>query len=136
MSKETKKAALLDKAAMKEKAVKYCQANPNVKEVYVSADGSLFPKAYFAAQHATTLEDKEVVHYKAPASTFSRVVTEKTTGIPYQLTDDEKELLAKGLDVKNYQAIKALVAKLEIKTTDNKAETLIEALKSHPVYSV
>lgn len=130
-----KKAALLSEAAMKEKAIKYCKENGR-KEVYVTADGNLFPKSYFATTHATTLEKKEIVHYTTTVSKSDTVVTEKATGTPYQLSTEEKELLATGLESKNYAAIKALVAKLEIKTEDNKAETLIAALKLHPVYSV
>lgn len=120
---------------MKEKAAKYCNENPLVTEIFVTADGFLFQKEKFAKDHAATLENKETLHYKASASVVVKENEniETGSGASYELTAEDKELLKSGLESKNYQAIKALVIKLDIKTEDLKADTLIEALKNYSV---
>ena len=51
-----------------EKADNYFKENPKVKEVYISADGFLFTNRNFACNHAATLENKEPLHFKNPAT--------------------------------------------------------------------
>lgn len=126
---ELVKEASFDKEALQKKATEYFAKNKDAKVVFLTADGFMFLKRNFASDHANTLEGKEVFDFKNPNHVESN--TDQTEDGNTQLTEEQKQLLVSGLEVKNYNAIKALVKVLNIETPDQKAETLIKALEDY-----
>lgn len=126
---ELVKEASLSKEALQKKATEYFVKNKDAKVVFLTADGFMFLNRNFASDHANTLEGKEVFDFKNPSHVESD--TDQTADDNTQLNEEQKQLLATGLEVKNYNAIKALAKVLNIETPDQKAETLIKALEDY-----
>lgn len=113
---------------MKTKAEKYFKENPNVPEVYYTSDGFPFLNPYFAKQHANTLDDTQVQTFQNESLGVAAITED--TDVDTGLTADELELITKGLDNKNYNALLALAKKLQLNISDNKAKTVIDALQA------
>lgn len=94
-------------------------------EVFSTSDANLFENIGFAKNHAATLEDKEVVTHTMNVADLEVVLDEDT------LSEEQLELLEKGLVTANYKEMKALVAFLKLPTADQKGPTLIEALEAY-----
>lgn len=118
---------------LKDKAAKYFETNPEKDKVFGTSDGFLFEVERFAAGHAQTLEDgkNEVETFKNVK--LLEVEAKEVAGseTTYQLTDADKTLFETGLIKGNYNALKVLAKNLKIETTDQKAETFINALEDY-----
>lgn len=108
----------------------YFEQNKAKSKVYSTADGFLFENLGFAKNHASTLDDKNVTPHTKSSNV--EVVDEDVLN-NYQLTDVDKQLLDSGLVKENYNALRSLVNRLKIETTDQRAETLINALEDYKV---
>jgi hypothetical protein len=118
---------------LKDKAAKYFESNPEKDKVFGTTDGFLFEVERFAAGHAQTLEEgqNEVETFRNVNLLEVEAETVTGTEISYQLTDADKELFETGLVKGNYNALKVLAKNLKIETTDQKAETFINALEEY-----
>lgn len=105
------------------RAQEYFNNTPEAKKVYETSDGFVFEQIQNAVSHASTLEDKQVLTLGRDGELF-------TDENPLDaLTDAQKEILENGLESRNYTFIKEIVKVLNIETVDQKADTLINALK-------
>ncbi|QYS86311.1 hypothetical protein JJC03_15515 [Flavobacterium oreochromis] len=129
MSKENLNESTLTEVDLKSKAYKYFEENKKVKELHLTDDGFIFLKRNFAADHAQTLEGKQVHTFKNPLQIDLEV--EEVIETNNVLSADEKKLLATELLSKNYPEMKALIKALNINVVDGKAETLITALQEY-----
>lgn len=129
MSEETQKKSTLTEVDLKTKAKKYFEENTKVKDIHMTDDGFIFLKNKFAADHAETLEGKQVHTFKNPLQID--VKAEKVTVTNKVLSAEEKKLLATELLSKNYNEMKSLVKALNIDVVNTKAGTLITALEEY-----
>lgn len=130
--KETATASINDAIAL---AVSAYFAQKGAKsEVFSTSDGFLFENVAFATNHASTLEDKNVTPH-SNANDLDVFDDEEITDDQdtYKLTDQDKQLLESGLVKENYNALKALIKNLKIETTDQKADSLIQALEDYKI---
>lgn len=111
----------------KDLAIDYFERHPSNDECHITSDNRVFHNKGAAESFAGTLDDKKI-------SSFERKLVMKkdpeTKPVDKEADKAEKlkELEALELVKENYNQMKALVKYFEIKTADQKAETLIAAL--------
>lgn len=127
-SENTAKASIKDAIAL---AVTAYFAQSNAKDtVYSTADGFLFENSGFATNHASTLEDKNVIPHGI-ANDFEVVDPEVVARQNSELSTEQLELLNNGLVKENYNQLKQLANYLKLEHADNKADTIIKALTTY-----
>jgi hypothetical protein len=118
----------------KEKALDYFQRHLMSNECHITSDDRIFHAKGTAESFAATLADTNVDSF-----TRSEIETEsknsksaKTEALEFT-EDGIKEILENGLVKENYKQLKALVSHLKLDVSDNKCETLVQALTDYKI---
>lgn len=110
-----------------EKAQDYFERHPSSNDCHITSDGRVFHTLGAAQGFAGTLDNQEIESYK-------RSVLEKEINTNDDTADKDaklKELAELELVKENYNQMKGLVKYFDLKTADQKAETLIAALTEY-----
>ncbi len=114
----------------KELSVDYFERHQSSNECHITSDNRIFHTKGSAESFTSLLDDKKVRSYTRESKEVKNDAKNEEID-ENQLKSKLAELEATDLVKENYQALKTLVKYFEIEVTDQKAETLIQALTDY-----